>query len=126
MSKSIVLRRRIKASPEEVYRALINPFTIELWTGDPAVMSDEPGSMFTMLDGNIVGENVSFEPNKAIRQKWFFGEDHASDVLIELFPDKSNTLIRVEHTGIPEEAYDNMLEGWNESYLDSLKDFFEK
>ncbi len=121
-----MLRRRIKASPEEVYRALINPFTIELWTGDPAVMSDEPGSMFTMLDGNIVGENVSFEPDKSIRQKWFFGEDHVSDVLIELFPDKANTLIKIKHTGIPEEAYDNMLEGWNESYLDSLKDFFEK
>lgn len=126
MSKSIVLKRRIKATPEEVYRALTNPFTIELWSGDPAVMSEEPGSSFTMMDGNIVGENVAFEPNKSIRQKWYFGEDHPSDVLIELFPDKRNTLVKVQHKDIPEEAYDNMVEGWNDAYLDSLKDFFEK
>lgn len=125
MSKSIILQRRIKATPEEVYRALTNPFTIELWSGDPAVMSEEPGSPFTMLDGNIVGENVAFEENKLIRQIWFFGEDHPSEVTIKLFPEKSNTQIRIEHTGIPEEAYENMLVGWEESYLDSLRDFFE-
>ncbi|MFO7873682.1 MAG: SRPBCC domain-containing protein [Bacteroidales bacterium] len=125
MSKSIILQRRIKATPDEVYRALTNPFTIELWSGDPAVMSEEPGSPFTMLDGNIVGENVAFEENKLIRQIWFFGEDQPSEVTIQLFPEKSNTQIRIEHTGIPEEAYENMLAGWEESYLDSLQDFFE-
>ncbi len=123
--RTIKLQRKIKASPEEIYRALTNPFTIELWTGEPAVMSEEPGSPFTMLGGYISGENVAFEPNRSIRQKWFFGEDHASEVLIELFPDKNHTQVRVLHTGIPEEAFDNMLSGWKEVYLGSLQDFFE-
>ncbi len=124
--KTIKLQRRIKATPEELYIALTNPFSIELWSGEPAVMSEEPGSPFSMLDGAIVGENVSFETNKSIQQKWFFGEDQASDVTIELLPDKTNARIRIEHTGIPDEAYENMLAGWKESYLDSLQDFFEK
>lgn len=123
--KAIKLNRKIKASPEEVYRALTNPFTIELWTGEPAVMSEEPGSPFTMLEGAITGENIAFERDKSIRQKWFFGEDHASEVLIELFPDKNQTQVRILHTGIPEDAYDNMLTGWKEVYLASLQDFFE-
>ena len=123
--KAIKLNRKIKASPEEVYRALTNPFTIELWTGEPAVMSEEPGSPFTMLEGAITGENIAFERNRSSRQKWFFGEDHASEVLIELFPDKNQTQVRILHTGIPEEAYDNMLTGWKEVYLASLQDFFE-
>lgn len=123
--KSIQLQTRIKATPEEVYLALTNPFTIELWTGEPAVMSEEPGSEFMMLDGYITGKNIAFEPNKSIRQMWFFGDDHDSEVYIQLFPDKSYCQIRIEHTRIPEEAYDNMLEGWNEVYLDSLKVFFE-
>lgn len=125
MPKSILLRARIKATPEEVYLALINPFTIELWTGEPVVMSDEPNSEFMMLDGYITGKNVAFEPNKSIRQIWYFGDDQHSEVFIQLFPDKANCQIRIEHTGIPEEAYDNMLEGWNDVYLDSLKAFFE-
>ncbi len=124
--KTITLYRKIKATPEEVYRALVNPFTIELWSGEPAVMSEEAGSAFTMLDGHITGENLAFEPSRSIHQKWFFGEDHVSDVRISLTPDKAHTQIRIEHTGIPPEAYENMLVGWKESYLDSLQDFFEK
>ncbi len=123
--KSIKLQTRIKATPEEVYLALTNPFTIELWTGEPAVMSEEPGSEFMMLDGYITGKNLAFEPNKSIRQIWYFGDDQNSEVFIQLFPDKAYCQIRIEHTGIPEEAYDNMLEGWKGVYLDSLKVFFE-
>lgn len=124
--KTIKLQRKIKATPEELYIALTNPFTIELWSGDPAVMSEEPGSPFSMLDGAIVGENVAFETNKSIKQKWFFGEDRVSEVTMDLFPGKGHVLIKVEHTGIPDEAYENMLAGWKESYLDSLQDFFER
>lgn len=125
MGKSIILRTRIKASPEEVYTALTNPFTIELWTGEPAVMSEEPGSEFTMLDGFIFGKNVAFETNKLIHQQWYFGEEHTSDVFIRIFPDKSGSQIKIEHHGIPDEAYDNISEGWNDVYLASLKVFFE-
>lgn len=125
MTKSIVLRTKIRATPEEVYTALTNPFTIELWSGEPAVMSEEPGSEFTMLDGFIIGKNVAFEPNKSIQQEWYFGEEHTSEVFIRIFPDKSASQIKIEHHGIPEEAYENMLEGWNDVYLESLKQFFE-
>ncbi|TVR40983.1 MAG: ATPase [Bacteroidia bacterium] len=124
--KTIKLTGKIKGSPEEVYRALTNPFTIELWSGEPAVMSEVPGSSFSILDGAIVGENVAFETNKSLRQYWFFGEEHRSEVFIELFPDKAHTHIRIEHSGVPDEAYENMLAGWKESYLESLRDFFEK
>ena len=124
--KSIILQTRIKGTPEEVYRALTNPFTIELWTGEPAVMSEEPGSEFMMLDGYITGRNIAFEPNKSLKQLWFFGDHRSSEVTIKIFPDKAFSQIRIEHTGIPDEAYENMLEGWQEVYLESLRVFFEK
>ncbi len=124
--KTITLHRRINATPEEVYRALTNPFTIELWSGEPAAMNAEPGSPFTMLDGSIIGENIAFSPNRSIKQRWFFGDDHASEVTIGLHADKNATLVRVEHTGVPEDAYENMVAGWKESYLDLLQDFFER
>ena len=52
---------RIGASPQEIYTALTNPFTIELWTGEAAEMSTEPGSEFSMWEGSIVGKNLEFE-----------------------------------------------------------------
>lgn len=125
MSKEIKLTRKIKASPEEVYRALTNPFTIELWSGEPAVMNDVAGEEFSLLNEAITGRNVSLTPNAEIRQVWYFGDDVESEVTIRLFPDKAYTQVWVEHKGIPAEAYENMLEGWNESYLDMLKRFFE-
>lgn len=126
MSKEIKLSKKIKATPEEIYIALTNPFTIELWSGEPAVMSEEPGSEFSMLGGSIIGRNLSFEANKEIRQVWYFGEDVESQVTIRFFPEKTYTQVWVHHQDIPEEAYDDMLIGWKESYLESLKDFFEK
>jgi uncharacterized protein YndB with AHSA1/START domain len=126
MSKSIKLYRKIKATPEEVYRALTNPFTIELWSGEPAVMSEEPDSEFSILNGEITGRNVEFEPEKMLKQQWFFeGEEEESIVTIKLFPEKGGTQLQVDHHGIPDDAYENMLEGWKEFYLDALQDFFE-
>jgi uncharacterized protein YndB with AHSA1/START domain len=44
--KFLKLKFAISAPPEEVYIALTNPFTIELWTGYKAEMSTEPGTEF--------------------------------------------------------------------------------
>ena len=125
MAREIKLTRKIQAAPDEVYRALVKPFAIELWSGAPAIMSEVPGEEFSLFDEGIIGRNVSFIENKEIKQLWYFGEDAESDVTIRLFPDKDNTQVWIEHTGIPDDAYDNMLEGWNEAYLDPLKNFFE-
>ncbi len=118
------IAQKIKASPEEVYRALTNPFTIQLWTDEPALMEEKPGTEFSILSGNITGRNIEFIPNQMIRQVWYF-DGSESEVLIKIFPDKANTRIIVEQSGIPDDAYENMLKGWKESYLGPLTDFFE-
>lgn len=125
MSKTIKLTRHIKASPEDIYRALVTPFSLELWTGEPAEMSEEPGSEFSLFGGNIVGRNQELVPDSMLRQQWYFGEDVVSEVTISLIAEKGKTKVEVLHEGIPEEAYENMLEGWKDSYLALLKDFFE-
>ena len=48
----------ISATPEEVYLALTTPATIHLWSGEPAEMSTEPGSEFSLWDGSITGKNI--------------------------------------------------------------------
>ncbi|MDF2432022.1 MAG: hypothetical protein JWP44_1653 [Mucilaginibacter sp.] len=117
---------RIDAAPEEIYTALTNPFTIELWTGEPAVMSTEPGSEFSMWDGSISGKNLEFEDGKKIVQHWYFdGQPEASIVTIKLHPDKNGTSVELKHTNIPDTDYTDIAEGWDNSYFDPLSDFFE-
>ena len=58
----------IPAKPEEIYLALTKPATIQLWTGEPAEMSTEPGSEFSLWDGSIVGRNIAFEESKLIKR----------------------------------------------------------
>ena len=116
----------LPATPEEVYMALTNPLTIELWTGEEATMSTEPGSEFSMWEGSIVGKNLEFEEGKKIVQQWYFdGQPEASIVTIKLHPDKKGTSVELRHTNIPDADYDSFAEGWDDSYFRPLADFFD-
>jgi len=118
---------RITATPEEVYIALTNPFTIELWTGEPAEMSTEPGSEFSMWEGSIVGKNLDFEEGKKLVQQWYFdGQPEASIVTIKLHPDKAATSVELKHTNIPDAEFEGFAEGWDNSYFGALTEFFDE
>jgi activator of HSP90 ATPase len=115
----------VPAPPEDLYRALTTPATIQLWTGEPAEMSTEPGTEFALWSESIVGMNLEFEEDKKIVQEWYFGEqEDASIVTIILHPNKKGTDVELRHTNIPDEAYDDIVEGWNESYFGALIDFY--
>ena len=116
----------IPATPEEIYMAITNPVTIELWTGEVAEMSTEPGSEFSMWEGSITGKNLEFELNKKIIQQWYFdGQSDNSIVTIKLHPDKKGSSVELRHTNIPDDDFDDMVDGWNGTYFGGLIDFFE-
>ena len=115
----------IPATPDEIYIALTNPVTIELWTGEAAIMSTEPGSEFSLWEGSIVGKNIEFEHSKKIVQQWYFeGQSDNSIVTIKLHPDKQGSSVELRHTNIPDTDFDDITEGWNDSYFGNLADFF--
>jgi len=117
----------VPATPEEIYMALTNPITIQLWTGEPAEMSTEPGSEFSMWDGSISGKNLEFIENKKIVQQWYFGDQaEASIVTIILHADKKETSAELRHTNIPDDDYADMVDGWNDAYWGSIIDFFDE
>lgn len=116
----------IAAPPEEVYLALTLPATLQLWTGEPAEMSTEPGSEFSLWDGSIVGKNIEFVESKKIVQQWYFGEQaEPSIVTIILHSHATGTSAELRHTNIPDSDYDDIVEGWNESYFGSLQEFYD-
>jgi activator of HSP90 ATPase len=117
----------LHAAPEDVYNALVNPVMLELWTGEPAVMSEEPGSDFSLWDGSITGKNIEFVKNSKIVQEWDFGEqEETSVVTIKLHPSGKNTSLEIRQTNIPDESFENIKEGWLEEYLGGLEQLFEE
>jgi activator of HSP90 ATPase len=115
---------KLNVSPADIYNALTNPVMIEIWTGEHAEMNTNPGSEFSLWNGAIVGKNISFEKDKEITQHWYFGEDIESEVTIRLHPQNEGTNIEIHQTNIPDEAYNNIIEGWEEDYIGNLRELF--
>ena len=115
----------INAEPSDIYAALTNPYTIELWSGYPAVMGSKPGEEFVMWDGDICGKVLELLPDKKVVQQWYFGEqDEKSVVTITIIPQGENSNVTVEHTNIPTADFDNISEGWNEYYMGAIRRFY--
>ena len=115
----------IPAPPEDVYAALTHPASIHAWSGEEAEMSTEPGSEFSLWEGSIVGKNLEFEPGKKIVQQWYFGEQpEESIVTIKLHAHGEGTSAELRHSNIPDEDYDDIVEGWNTSYFGGLIEFY--
>jgi activator of HSP90 ATPase len=118
---------QIPAEPALVYQALTNAATIQLWTGEKAIMSTIPGSEFALWEDSIEGKNISFEENKKIVQQWYFGDQpEESIVTIILHENKKGTSLELLHTNIPDEAFDDIVEGWNEAYMGGLIEFYKE
>lgn len=115
----------LNAEPKDVYNALTNKKMLEIWTGEDAKMEPVQGTEFSLWNGSITGINLEFEENKKIVQQWFFGEqDEKSIVTIKLHPDKKGTSVELRHNNIPDEAYKNISEGWDEDYFGALRELF--
>ena len=116
---------RINAEPSDVYSALTNPYTIELWSGYKAEMNTVPGSEFSLWEGDIEGKNLEFVQDRKVVQEWYFGEQTGKSIVtISIFPDKANSSVTVEHSNIPDDEYENIAEGWREYYIGSIVNFF--
>jgi activator of HSP90 ATPase len=116
---------QINAEPSDVYSALTNPRTIELWSGYPAVMSTEPGTEFSLWEGDITGKNLEFTQDKKVVQEWYFGDrPERSIVTLTIVAEGENSSVTVEQTNIPDEDYADIAEGWKEYYMGGIMGLF--
>ena len=116
---------KINAEPSDVYSAITNPFTIELWSGYPAQMNTEPESEFSLWEGDITGKNLEFVQDKKVVQEWYFGDQiEKSIVTITISPDRENSLVTIEQSNIPDDEFNDIADGWREYYIDAIVDFF--
>jgi len=124
--KTIKQKHLINALPEEVFTALTNSFTIELWSGYPAIMEPRENTEFSIFEGDITGMNILIIPNKKLVQEWYFGEQNEKSIVtIELTGNKQGTKVALEHTNIPDEDIENIETGWKVYYWEAIKEFFK-
>jgi activator of HSP90 ATPase len=118
----------LPAEPAIVYAALTTAITIQLWTGDKVEFEPVPDTEFSLWDGSIVGRNISFVQDKEIVQEWYFGDDNTepSIVTIKLHEHKKGTSAELRHTNIPEEAFKDICEGWDDAYFGNLQNFYSE
>ncbi|HLS94029.1 uncharacterized protein YndB with AHSA1/START domain [Sphingobacterium allocomposti] len=117
----------VPADPEDVYKALTTETTIRLWTGDLVKIDPREGGEFSMWDDAIQGRFVTLEPYNKIVQQWYFGDqENPSLVTIKLHEHKKGTSFELHHSNIPDEAFDDIVEGWNNTYMASLIEFYEE
>ncbi len=118
----------IPAPPEDVYNALTHEPTVMLWTGAEAVVDARRDGELSLWEDSIVGRFISLDPDKKIIvQEWYFGEQQEQSIVtIKLHADKKGTSLELRHTNIPDEAYEDMVAGWQDPFMASLIDFYEE
>lgn len=115
----------VNETPDQVYLALTNPLTVMLWTGAEAEGTDQAGSDFSMMGGAIEGKILQLEPGKKIVQQWYFGDqEEESVVTILLHPHGQGTSVELRHSNIPDNDFEDIVEGWNDVYFADLQDFY--
>jgi activator of HSP90 ATPase len=129
MSETIHLSIIIKATPHEIYEALMDSEKHSAFTRSKAIISREVGGTNTAYDNYIAGRNVALTIDRKIVQDWRavdWPEGHFSLVTFELSPIPEGTRIDFIQSNLPEGTEDEFTQGWTENYWEPMKAYFEK
>jgi len=129
-TKTIRQSMTIKASPHEIYEALMDSKKHSEFTESKARISRKVGGTFSVWSGSISGTNLELVPDKKIVQAWRSEEDtwpegHYSRAEFILERTKRGTKIRFVQTGVPVQAYESIKLGWRDYYWNPMKKFLE-
>ncbi len=118
-----------KASPHDVYEALMDSKKHARFTGDKATISRKVGGKFSVFDGYSEGTNLELIPDSKIVQTWRasdWPEGLYSKVTFLLNKIDGGTRLNFTHTGIPEKQFNDIAQGWRDYYWAPMKAMLEK
>jgi len=119
----------IATSPELIYEAWLSSEKHTAMTGGEAIVSDKINDTFSAWDGYISGKNIELESGKRIVQSWRtvqFEEDEVDSQIEILLSEKDgDTELTLIHTKVPESG-EHYKKGWDDSYFQPMKDYFNK
>ena len=116
------------ASPHEVYEALMDSKKHSEFTGSQVSISRQTGGKFSVYGGDIEGVNLELVPDKKIVQSWRcsdWPEGHYSKATFSLKEISIGTRLTFSQTGVPEEFYNDIRQGWHDYYWEPMKMMWE-
>jgi activator of HSP90 ATPase len=128
-TKTIRQSVTIKASPHDVYEALMDSKKHAGFTGGKATISRKVGGKFTAYDGYAAGVNLELIPDKKIVQTWRaedWPEGHYSKAAFTFTRVSGGTKLTLTQTDVPEDQYDSIAQGWRDYYWGPMKQMLEK
>ncbi len=129
MPKTIRQSVTFKATPHQVYEALMDSRKHARFSGDTASISRKVSGKITAYGGYITGTNVELVQDKKIVQTWHaadWPEGHESRVTFSFKPTGGGTRLTFTHTGVPDDQYESIKQGWIENYWMPMKAMLEK
>jgi activator of HSP90 ATPase len=129
MSKLIRQAVTFKATPHEVYEALMDSRKHAKFSGSDAKLSRKVGGAISAYGGYITGTNLELAPDKKIVQAWHaseWPEGHLSRATFKLTPVKGGTRLNFTHSGVPDKFFDDIRQGWIDSYWTPMKAMLNK
>ncbi len=129
MPRTIRQTVTIDAAPKEVYQALMDSRKHSAFTGERASISRRVGGKFTAYGDYIEGKNLELVPNRKIVQAWRgsdWPEGHYSRATIALKAVKRGTRLVFTQSGVPDEQYKSLGQGWKDFYWKPLAEYLGK
>jgi activator of HSP90 ATPase len=129
MTKDIEKTIVVNTSPSNVYRTLMESSQHTALTGGPAEIENKEGGKFSTFGGAIHGKTTELIQDQKIVQKWrtqAWEADVYSEALFILEKVDEGTKITFSHTGIPDDHFQMIEEGWKTNYWEKMPDFFSK
>ena len=122
MSSEVVKEVVIKAAPETIFPYLVDSSRLVEWMGTSASLDPVRGGEYRVLCGGVnpsAGTFVEVVDNEKV--VFTFGWDlpghpipaGSTQVEITLEPSGDDTLVRLVHRGLPDDAVSDHLRGWN-------------
>jgi uncharacterized protein YndB with AHSA1/START domain len=117
----------VKADPSTIFALLIEP-GMQSWLGTDVEFDARPGGLYKINVGGdhpALGEFVEVTTNERVVFTFGWNEPGhpipagSTQVAITLIPDGDETLVRLVHSGLPDDAISDHEEGW-QHFLDRL------
>lgn len=130
-TKSISQTVTLNATPEKIYRMLLDQKEHAAFTGSKASIDPKVSGQFSVFDGYCHGYNIDLIDNRKIVQAWHFAEDgwpedHFSICTFNIEPAGNKTKLKFLQTKVPEQNVPLLKNGWKEFYWDTMKTYLKE
>ena len=128
-TKNIKQTVTFKVVPHEVYDAIMDSKKHAKFTDGPATISRKVGGKFIIYGGDINGTNLELIPDRKIVQSWRYSdwpESHYSKATFLFKAIPAGTRLIFTQTGVPQDKYEDISQGWRDYYWEPMKAMLEK